>query len=111
MRHTLATALGLLSLGAAGVAFADDGLKIQLQNPVSGVVSFIAAGASFTCKDSSCTSGPAPYDAYSVSGCKEVAKQVGPVISYAGVRPLNDAALAKCNLAAAKPKSITTASH
>ena len=110
MKHALATACAVLSFSFAGAALADSQISAKLETPQSTHLKLIAASAVWNCEADSCFAGIAPDDAVGVSGCKELAKQVGRLTSYTFDRKsLDDKALAKCNTAA-KASPMTTAS-
>jgi hypothetical protein len=111
MKLHLAAACAALTLGLAGSAFADGTVTVALESPVSGHMKFIAAHAVFNCEGTSCVASLAPDDANDVYACKDVAKQVGKVVSYKEFKSLDDKAISKCNMAAATPKAVGTASR
>lgn len=111
MKLNLATVCAVMALGMAGSAFADGMVTATLENSVSGHLKFIAAHAVFNCEGSTCIAAIAPDDASDASACKDVAKQVGRITAYKQFRALDEKGLAKCNLAAAAPKPIGTASR
>jgi hypothetical protein len=56
--------------------------------------------------------GVAPDDAYSVSGCKDLARRVGRLSAYStDRRALSAEQLATCNAAAPAPAETATASN
>ena len=111
MKHALATACAVLSFSFAGAAFADSQISATLASPQSAHVKLIAASAVWNCEADSCFAGIAPDDAIGVSGCKELAKQVGRLTAYTfDGKSLNDKALAKCNVAAKASLPMATAS-
>jgi hypothetical protein len=87
----------------AGTAFADGAAQATLQTPVSKTINVIAGEAYWTCKGSACTAGGASGQTLTVSACKAIAKEAGPVTAF-GVdqNSLTVGQLAKCN-AVAKP--------
>ncbi len=111
MKLHLAAACAVFSLGLAGSALADGVVTVALESPVAGHAKFIAAHAVFNCEGTTCVAALAPDDANDVFACKDVAKQVGRVTSYKEFKPLDDKAISKCNMAAAAPKTIGTASR
>jgi len=111
MKYALATACAVLSFSFAGGALADSQITAKLEAPQSAPVKLIAASAVWNCESDSCFAGVAPDDAVGVSGCKELAKQVGRLSSYAfDGKSLDDKSLAKCNTAAKASMPMTTAS-
>jgi hypothetical protein len=110
MKHSLAAACAVFSLGMAGAAFADGPVTATLEQP-GAPAKLIAAHAVFRCDGSACVASTAPDDAGSLDGCKSLAKQVGRLSAYGQFKPLDDKALAKCNAVAATPKAATTASR
>ena len=111
MKHLIAAACAVLSLGAASAAFADGQVTATLEQPQLTHVKLVAGQAVFRCADTSCVAGYAPDVAGSVDGCKALARQVGRVSAYSQVKPLDEKSLAKCNAVAAAPKAATTASR
>jgi hypothetical protein len=111
MKTQFATACAVLSLGMAGAAFADGRVTATLEQPGSGQAKFIAAHSTWNCSGGSCVSGIAPDDAGTIDGCKDFAKKMGRVSAYGEFKPLDAKALAKCNLAAAAPATVTTATN
>jgi len=107
----------LLSLAAAaslvsGAALADGRISATLASPHSGARQVIAFHSVWNCAGDTCVAQVAPDDAQTISGCKELAHEVGPLTAYAGdSKTLDAAGLAKCNTAAASPPAIGTASR
>jgi hypothetical protein len=101
MKHALAAACAAFSFSFAGAAFADSQIDATLQSPQSSPLKLIAASAVWNCQGDTCSAGMAPDDAVGVSGCKELAKQVGRLTAYTfDHRSLDEKSLAKCNTAA-----------
>jgi hypothetical protein len=111
MKLHLAAAFAAFTLGLAGSAFADGTVTVALESPISGHTKFIAAHAVFDCEGSTCVAAVAPDDADDVYACKDVAKKIGRVTAYKEFKALDDKAISKCNLSAAAPKTIGTASR
>jgi hypothetical protein len=112
MKLTLATACAVFSLALAGAACADTSISATLAAPQTAHAKLIAAHAVWNCEGATCFAQIAPDDSASVSACKDLAKQVGPLTAYsAGAKSLDAGALAKCNTAAAAPANIGTASR
>jgi hypothetical protein len=111
MKHALATACSVFTLSLAGAAFADSQITAKLEAPQTGHAKLIAASAVWNCEGDTCVASIAPDDAVGVTGCKDLAKQVGRLSAYtADLRTLNATALAKCNTSAKAPANIGTAS-
>ena len=111
MKYALATACAVLSFSFAGAAFADSQITAKLAAPQSAPVKLIAASAVWNCEADSCFAGLAPDDAIGVSGCKELARQVGRLSSYTfDGKPLDQKSLDRCNTAAKASLPIATAS-
>ncbi|MGI8841380.1 MAG: CC_3452 family protein [Caulobacteraceae bacterium] len=112
MKLALATACAVFSLSLAGAALADSRVIATLAAPGPAHAKFIAADAVWNCDAATCVAALAPDGAAGLSGCKDLAKKVGPLAAYASERrSLDSAALAKCNTAAAAPANIGTASR
>lgn len=110
MKHALATAVAAISFSIAGAALADSEISAKLATAQAAHLKLIAASAVWNCEGDSCYASGAPDDASGVTGCKELARQVGRLESYTfDRRSLDDKALAKCNTAA-KTQPMTTAS-
>ena len=110
MNIALATAFAALTL--AGSAFADTRVVATLDASQPARNGLIAASASWTCAGTTCVTQIAPDEAFSVDGCKAIAKQLGHVVSYTGdLKSLDAKALAKCNTAAAAASPVGTASR
>ena len=114
MKHVLATACAALAMSFAGAALADSQISAKLEAPQAAHLKLIAASAVWNCQGDSCFTGLAPDDATGVSGCKDLAKQVGRLSAYTiDNRPMSDKSLAKCNEAAkaAMPAAATASGH
>lgn len=112
MKLRYATVCALAALSVAGSAAAEARITATLETPKPAKVKFIAAHAVFVCQDATCAAGVAPDDAYSVQGCKEVAKKVGRLSAYGDDRrTLSGDQLAACNVAAAVAPATATASN
>ena len=94
--YALAAALTLAAFTSAHAegSFAN----ASLASPIAKSTQVIAGGAVWTCEGSSCRA-PATSDAtLSVSACKQLAREAGPVVDYAVDRQkLSDAELQRCN--------------
>jgi hypothetical protein len=110
MKRSLATACALFAFGFASAALADGQVTATLAQPMAGHAKLVAGQAVFRCEGTSCVAATAPDAAGSLSNCKLLAKQVGALTAYGAAKPLDDAKLAECNLAAAK-SATTTASR
>ena len=111
MKHALATACAVFSLSLAGAAFADSVITAKLEAPQTSHAKLIAASAVWNCEGDTCVANIAPDEATGVSGCKDLAKQVGRLTAYsADYRALNASALAKCNTAAKASAAVGTVS-
>jgi hypothetical protein len=105
----LAACAALVSLSAAGSAFAEDAVTAKLAAPVAAKVKFIAGGAIFNCDGDVCTANAATSQTFATATCKTIADKVGPVASFAGRKPLDSDKLADCNAKAiAKAAGTTT---
>ena len=111
MKSLLLTLISAASL-VSGAALADGRISATLANPNSGAKQVIAFHSVWNCAGGACVAQVAPDDAQTVSGCKELAHEVGALTAYAGdTKTLDAAGLAKCNTAAAPPPVIGTASR
>jgi len=107
MKTYFSAACAVIALAMAGSALADGSVRATLESPVAGRAKLIAAHAVFNCEATTCLAAVAPDDANDAYACKDLAKHVGRVVSYAEFRPLDDKALAKCNTGA--PNTVTAA--
>ncbi len=99
-RLTLAAACAAVFTLAAGSAFADDAVVAKLQQPLAAKTKFIAGGAMFLCEADACVAASPSSQTFSAATCKVVAGKVGPLVSFAAGRPLDDTRLATCNTVA-----------
>jgi hypothetical protein len=111
MKYQFATACAALSLAFAGSAFADGQVTATLASPQAAPSKIIAAHSVWNCAAATCVATVAPDDAATLDGCKDLAKKVGPVSAYGAYKPLDEKALAKCNVAAKAPAAAGTASR
>lgn len=111
MKFSIAAVCAAFTLGLAGSAFADGMITATLESPVEGHAKFIAAHSVFTCEGTTCTAVAATDEGGNVDSCRDVAKKVGRIASYKEFKPLDEKALARCNMFAAAPKPATTASR
>jgi hypothetical protein len=95
--RVLALAAALSAL--AGSAFAYGGAtQATLLHPVATPVEVIAGDGVWNCAASACTSGSATEQSLSVSACKTIVKQAGPVTAFTvSGASLKDAEIARCN--------------
>ena len=90
-----------LFVSSAGSALADTNYLVKLEAPVPSAMKFMAAHAMWSCVASTCGSGGAPEESFSVPSCKELAKKVGKIASFGDDRHKMSAdELEKCNSAA-----------
>ena len=94
---TLAAACAAVVTLAAAPAFASDPVTAKLQQPVAQKTKFIAGGAVFNCEGDTCLAQAAMSNTLSSDTCKIVVGKVGPLASFAGARPMDDARLSACN--------------
>ena len=87
------------SLFVAGSAWASSPYSVTLAQPVSGTQDIVAGMTSFRCTDTTCFSVSAPYDASTVSTCRQLARKVGQSITAYGTstHTFDADALARCN--------------
>jgi hypothetical protein len=112
MKTLIATACAALSLAMAGSAFADDRVTATLDTPQAPGTQIIAGSAMWNCDGAACVAINQPEDTGGLEACRDLARKVGHISAYAGDRkPLNDAALAKCNKSAANAAPVTAASR
>ncbi|HXU99454.1 MAG TPA: hypothetical protein VG166_03040 [Caulobacteraceae bacterium] len=110
MKIAIAAAFAALSL--AGSAFADARLTATLDSPQGAPAKFIAAHAVWNCEGATCVAQVAPDESFGPTSCRDLAKRVGHVASYAtDTKTLDAKGLEKCNVGAAAPAAIGTASR
>jgi len=108
----IAIAAACAALSFAGAAFADTTITATLNSPQTGHSKILAAHAVWNCEGSTCVASVAPDETAGVSGCKDLAKSLGPISGYVSdEKALDSAALEKCNKSAAAPATIGTASR
>jgi hypothetical protein len=96
MKLAIATCLATLSL--AGSALAEVTVTATLDKPQPTRVKFVAADAVWECAGATCVAQIAPDTAQGVSGCKDLAKQVGGIQAYSTeTRTLDAKGLERCN--------------
>ena len=107
MKLAIATALAAISL--AGSVFAETTVTATLDSAQAGRAKFIAADAVWNCSGTTCVATVAPDTAAGVSGCKELAKKIGHIVSYStDMRSLDAKALERCNIAATTPTATAS---
>jgi hypothetical protein len=94
---TLAAACAAVVTLSAAPAFAADPIVAKLQQPVATPTKFIAGGAMFVCEADACIAQATTSETFGSSSCKVVVSKVGPVVSFAGRKALDDARLGDCN--------------
>ncbi len=98
--RTLAVCAALF-VGSAGSALADTNYLVKLEAPVPSAMKFMAAHAMWSCVASTCGSGGAPEESFSVPSCKELAKKVGKITAFGDDHhKMSAEELEKCNSAA-----------
>jgi hypothetical protein len=96
MKLAIATCLAALSL--ASTALAEVTVTATLDKPQPTRVKFIAADAVWDCQGATCVAQVAPDTAQGVTGCKDLAKQVGNIQTYSTeTRTLDAKGLERCN--------------
>lgn len=101
LQTLLAACAAIATLTTAGAALADDPITAKLQAPVAEKTKFIAGGAVFICEGDTCLAAAPSSRTYASATCKDVAKNVGAVVSFGGSRKqLDEAKLEQCNTGA-----------
>jgi hypothetical protein len=96
MKLAIATCLAALSL--ASTALAEVTVTATLDKAQPARVKFIAADAVWDCQGATCVAQVAPDTAQGVSGCKDLAKNVGQISAYSTeTRTLDAKGLERCN--------------
>jgi len=108
IRSILATTLAavVLTTAFAAPAFARQRPFVaQLTQPVAQETQIVANGAVWTCIGDSCTARV--EDAALLSGCRTIAGELGPLLSYGSTTaPISAERLASCNEAAAPAQTL-----
>ena len=94
---TLAAACAAVATLSAAPAFAADPVVAKLAQPLPQATKFIAGDAVFNCDGDTCVANSPMSATFGVSTCKTIAAKVGAVVSYTGVKALDDARLSACN--------------
>ncbi len=103
-----AAALALSALFASPAIARDRVFVADLQAPVAERVQLIANSSIWVCEGARCTARAA--STASVSGCRDLARRVGPVNSYGtATAPFTPERLAACNEAAPAPAPTSIA--
>ncbi|HKT54849.1 MAG TPA: hypothetical protein VJP88_10395 [Caulobacteraceae bacterium] len=98
----IAVAGALTAAVAAPSAFAEP-VTAKLQAPTDHPVKLVAGGAIFECLGDVCAARTPSSDTAGVRGCKDLARQVGPVGAFGlGSRQLSPDQLVECNASARK---------
>ncbi|MFN3512294.1 MAG: CC_3452 family protein [Phenylobacterium sp.] len=100
--QTLAAACAALAtVTFAGSAMAGDAITAKLQTPVAAKTKLIAGGAVFNCEGDTCVAAAPSSRTFATATCKDLAKNVGVVEAFGGVRKqLDGDKLGQCNAAA-----------
>jgi len=107
MKLAIATALAAISL--AGSALAEVTVTATLDSAQATRVKFVAAGAVWDCSGATCVATIAPDTAQGVSGCRDLAKSIGHISSYATeTKTLDSKGLERCNAAALAPTATAS---
>jgi hypothetical protein len=94
---TLAAACAAIATLSAAPAFASDPVVAKLAQPVPQATKFIAGEAVFKCEGDTCVASAPMSTTFALSACKTVASKVGALVSYSGVKAMDDARLSACN--------------
>ncbi|MBS0334570.1 MAG: hypothetical protein JSS35_17515 [Proteobacteria bacterium] len=94
---TVAAACAALATLSAAPAFAAEPVVAKLAQPVAGATKVIAGEAVFACEGDTCVATSPTSQTFSSSTCKVIAGKFGPITSYTGAKPMDDARLASCN--------------
>jgi len=98
---SLAAACAAVFTISAAPAFAAEPVTAKLQTPVAQKTKFIAGGAMFVCEGDACLAQAATSGTFALSTCKTVAAKVGPIVSFAAGKGLDQSRLGDCNAVAA----------
>jgi hypothetical protein len=94
---TLAAACAAVATLSAAPAFAAQPVVAKLAQPVPQATKFIAGEAMFNCEGDTCVAAAPMSGTFSAATCKVVAAKVGTLVSYTGVKTMDDARLSACN--------------
>ena len=96
--QTLAIMIVMVATGASA-----EPVVSKLQAPVASAVKPVAGGAVFECLGDVCAARAPGADTASLRGCKDLARQVGSIVSFGpNGKPLASEQLTSCNSAARK---------
>lgn len=100
MTYKILTAVSLMTFALASSALAATTVTATLQAPAAKA-RVVAGGAVWACEGTTCIATAAPDNVASTKSCKDLAKSVGTVATYASAGfNLDEQALAKCNASA-----------
>ena len=88
---TLAAACAAIATLSAAPAFAADSVVAKLAQPVPQATKLIAGEAVFNCEGDTCVAITPQSMTFSTGACKTIASKFGPVTSYTGAKPMDDA--------------------
>ena len=97
---TLAAACAAVFTLTAAPAFANDPIVAKLAQPVAQSTKVIAGEAVFLCNGDTCTANAPTSGTFATSTCKMIAAQFGTVVSFVGLKTMDDARLGACNTVA-----------
>jgi hypothetical protein len=85
---------------APAFAFAEGSVVAKLAQPVAQSTKFIAGDAVFLCEGDTCMAAAPVSGTFATSTCKVIASKLGTVVSFSGVKTMDDARLGACNTVA-----------
>ena len=97
---TLAAACAAVFTLTAAPAFADGSVVAKLAQPVAQSTKFIAGDAVFLCEGDTCMASSPTSGTFATSTCKVIASKLGTVVSFTGVKTMDDTRLGACNTVA-----------
>lgn len=98
-RLIVMVACAALTTLVAAPAFAAEPVTVKLAQPVAQPMKFVAGGAVFNCAADACVASATTSETFALATCKVVAGKVGPLLAFAGTRPMDAARLGVCNTA------------
>ena len=99
----IAAVAAAVTVGAFASSAMAEPVMVKLVAPAPSGAKLIAGGAVFECLGDVCAARMPGPDSASVPACKEIARQVGSVVSFGPPsKPLSPTQLTSCNLSAKK---------
>jgi hypothetical protein len=103
MSFRITAALAVLAASVIATSAMAEPVVAKLQTPKPGAAKPVAGGAVFECLGDVCAARAPSADTASVRGCKDLARQMGAVMSFGPAsKPLAAEQIVSCNESAKK---------